>query len=164
MLLSSLQGLTERLETFCVSRRTILAETPPRLDLRRTDRADAKRAENALIVIVDDDPWAREGMSSFVGSLGYLGATFMSAEEYLDSDLKRRAGCLIVDVHLCGMSGPDLQSCLLADGYCTPIVFVTAQFEEHVRDRVMQAGALGYLTKPWDEFALIAFLEHAVPR
>jgi CheY-like chemotaxis protein len=162
-LLSASQGFTERRESACVSRRTLLAEaaraSAPRLD---GERADAQRARKALIAIVDDDPWALEGMSSFVGSLGYLGATFMSAEEYLDSDLKRRAGCLIVDVHLCGMSGPDLQARLLADGYYTPVIFVTAHFEEHVRNRVMQAGALGYLTKPWDERALITCLEDAV--
>lgn len=160
---SASQGVTGRPESSCVSRRTLLAETAraraPRLN---GEHADAKRARKALIAIVDDDPWVREGMNSFVGSLGYLGATFMSAEEYLDSDLKRRTGCLILDVHLCGMSGPDLQTRLLADGYCTPVIFVTAQFEEHVRDRVMRAGALGYLTKPWDERALITFLEDAV--
>lgn len=162
-LLSTPQRFPERLEKFCVSRRTLLAETArARAPLLNGARADARHAGNAVIAIVDDDPWAREGMSSFVGSLGYLGATFMSAEEYLDSDLKRRAGCLILDVHLCGMSGPDLQARLLADGYCTPVIFVTAQFEEHVRDRVMRAGALGYLTKPWDERALITFLEDAV--
>lgn len=164
-LLSNSQVLTERLKRSSMSRRAMLAETAgtgtPRLNRERTA---AKRAHNTLIAIVDDDPWAREGMSSFVGSLGYLGATFGSAEDYLASEQKRRAGCLIVDVHLCGMSGPDLQARLLADGYCTPVIFVTAQFEEHVRDRVMQAGALGYLTKPWDERALITCLEDAVRR
>jgi FixJ family two-component response regulator len=121
-------------------------------------------SRNELIAIVDDDPWACEGMNSFVASLGFLGATFMSAEDYLSSELKQRTGCLILDVHLCGMSGPDLQACLLTDGYCTPVIFVTALFEEHVRDRVMKAGAVGYLTKPCDERALVRCLERAVGR
>jgi len=103
-------------------------------------------------------------MNSFVASLGYLGATFMSAEDYLGSDLKQRTRCLILDVHLCGMSGPELQARLLTDGYCIPVIFVTARFEERVRDRVMGAGAFGYLSKPCDEDALIDCLERAVGR
>ena len=94
-----------------------------------------------------------------IASLGYSGAMFASAEDYLVSDVKQRARCLILDVHLGGMSGPDLQSRLLADGYCTPVIFLTARFEEHVRDRVMEAGAFGYLTKPCDETILSNFLE-----
>jgi len=121
-------------------------------------------SRNELIAIVDDDPWACEGMNSFVASLGYLGATFMSAEDYLGSDLKQRTRCLILDVHLCGMSGPELQARLLTDGYCIPVIFVTARFEERVRDRVMGAGAFGYLSKPCDEDALIDCLERAVGR
>lgn len=130
---------------------------------KRTDR-DSDRFRNGLIAIVDDDPWASEGLNSFIASLGYLGATFISAEEYLASELKDRTRCLILDVHLCGMSGPDLQARLLADGLCTPVIFVTAQFQEHVRDLVMGAGAVGYLTKPCDEGALIDSLERAVGR
>lgn len=119
---------------------------------------------NELIAVVDDDRWAREGMNSFVLSLGYLGAMFMSAEEYLGSELKRHTRCLILDVHLCGMSGPDLQARLLADGYCTPVIFVSALFEERVREQVMNAGAFGYLTKPCDEITLMNCLERAVGR
>lgn len=163
-LLSGSEEFTNRLERFCVGRGALLARTarvdPPRFAAE--GRVDAKRARNALIAIVDDDPWAGEGMNSFVVSLGYLGVTFVSAEAYLKSKLKERIQCLILDVHLGGMSGPELQARLLADGYCTPIIFVTAKFEEHVRDRVMEAGALGYLTKPCDETTLLNCLEQAV--
>lgn len=161
--LNASRELTARLGCFCVSRRTSLAEVVP-VHTPRFDRehVNAGQARNALIAIVDDDQWAREGMNSFVGSLGYLGATFTSAEDYLGSHLKQRAGCLILDVHLCGMSGPDLQARLLAEGYCTPIIFVSAHFEDHVRARVMAAGAFGYFAKPCDERALIKCLERAV--
>jgi FixJ family two-component response regulator len=125
-------------------------------------RASAKRARNALIAIVDDDPWACDGMNSFVLSLGYSGVSFRSAEEYLRSELKQRTRCLILDVHLKGMSGPELQVRLLADGDRTPIIFVTARVEKHVRDRVMGAGALGYLSKPCDENILLKCLEFAI--
>jgi FixJ family two-component response regulator len=118
--------------------------------------------QSTLIAIVDDDRWAREGMHSFVVSLGYRGAMFASAEEYLQSELKRFTKCLILDVHLPAMSGPDLQARLINDEYRTPVIFVTAQFEQHVRDRVIAAGAFAYLTKPCDESILIDCLANAV--
>lgn len=162
MMLSQWEEFAKRLPRVCGSR-SILSK-PPRVEAPPLGpvHADAKHARNALVAIVDDDQWAREGMNSFVASLGYFGATFMSAEDYLGSNLRQRTGCLILDVHLCGMSGPDLQVRLLADGDCTPIIFVSAHFEGHVCDRVMQAGAFGYLTKPCDERALINCLERAV--
>jgi FixJ family two-component response regulator len=128
-----------------------------------TDAGEALHyPQSALIAIVDDDRWAREGMHGFVESLGYRGAMFASAEEYLESESKRCAACLILDVHLTGMSGPDLQERLINDGYHTPVIFVTAQFEQHARNRVVAAGALAYLTKPWDESILIDCLANAV--
>ena len=161
-MLSQSEGFAKRLPRVC-ARRSILSK-PARVEAPPLSpaHADARHAQNPLIAIVDDDQWACEGMNSFVASLGYFGATFMSAEDYLGSSLKQRTGCLILDVHLCGMSGPDLQARLLADGDCTPIIFVSAHFEGHVRDRVMQAGAFGYLTKPCDERTLINCLERAV--
>lgn len=119
-------------------------------------------ARNGLIAIIDDDRCAREGINALIASLGYSSATFMSAEEYLGSESKLHTACLILDVHLPGMSGPDLQAHLMADGGKTPIVFVTALFDERVRNRVIGAGALAYLTKPCDESALISCLVKAV--
>jgi CheY-like chemotaxis protein len=117
---------------------------------------------NGLIAIIDDDQSAREGINALIASLGYSSATFTSAEEYLGSESKLHTACLILDVHLPGMSGPDLQAHLMAGGGGTPIVFVTALFDERVRNRVIDAGALGYLTKPCDESALINCLVKAV--
>jgi FixJ family two-component response regulator len=164
-MLSRSEEFTERLGLFCASR-PALRSAPVRANALPINvrHVDAAHARNSLIAIVDDDQWAREGMNSFVASLGYFGAMFMSAEEYLGSNLKQRAECLILDVHLCGMSGPDLQARLRAEGYRTPIIFMTAKFEARVRDRVMGAGALGYLTKPCDENILINCLERAVGR
>ena len=142
----------------------IVSHLPARERPPASSKSDLASHEgrDQLIAIVDDDPWACEGMNSFVASLGYLGAVFISAEDYLGSELRQRTRCLILDVHLCGMSGPELHAHLLADGYCVPVIFVTARFEEHVRDRVMKAGAIGYLIKPCDERALINCLERAV--
>jgi CheY-like chemotaxis protein len=116
---------------------------------------DPKRLYDKMIAIVDDDEYARLGLAAFIESLGYNAATFASAEEYLASDLSiDNTVCLILDVHLPGMSGPCLQAQLIADARCPPTVFVTGRFEEHVQKQVIAAGALGYLTKPCNEKTL----------
>jgi CheY-like chemotaxis protein len=116
---------------------------------------DTQRHENELIAIVDDDECARSGLSTLLESLGYRTATFASAEEFLASDMRADTVGLILDVHLPGMSGPDLQAALIAETRCPPTVFVTGRFEEQVRQRVTEAGALDYLMKPCSEKALL---------
>lgn len=115
----------------------------------------AKCLRNQLVGIVDDDECARSGLRALIESLGYSAAEFASAKEYLASDMCEKAACLILDVYMPGMTGPDLQAHLIAGGSCPPIVFATGRFEEHVRKRVIEAGALGYLRKPCDEDALL---------
>lgn len=117
--------------------------------------AGAAFFQNELIAIVDDDEYAREGLRTLIESLRHRAATFASAEEYLASDVKESPSCLILDVHLPGMSGPDLQAHLITEGRCPPTIFVTGRFEEPVRTRVMQARALGYFIKLCDEHALL---------
>lgn len=117
--------------------------------------ADSKRLQDALIAIVDDDECVRWGLGAMVESLGHRIATFASAEDYLASDISERTSCLILDVHLPGMSGPGLQAHLIADARCPPTIFVTGRFDETVRKQVTHAGALGYLTKPCSERALL---------
>lgn len=116
---------------------------------------DTKRLENNLVAIVDDDECTRSGLSALLESLGYRTATFASAEKYLASDMSEDTVGLILDVHLPGLSGPDLQAALIAETRCPPIVFVTGRFEEQVRKRVTEAGAVGYLIKPCSEKALL---------
>jgi FixJ family two-component response regulator len=115
-----------------------------------------------VISIIDDDPSVREATKCLVRSLGYNVQTFSSAEEYLESDRGRDSSCLITDLHMPGMSGTDLQDRLIEDGYRIPIIFITAYFEEQVRDRVMDAGAFGFLRKPFDDESLIACLDRAL--
>ena len=107
----------------------------------------AERLENKLIAIVDDDKYARSGLSVLIESLGYRPATFASAEDFLAASMREDTACLILDVHMPGMSGPDLQAHLIAEGRCPPTVFITGHFDEHVRRRVIKAGAISYLTK-----------------
>jgi len=121
-----------------------------------------KSVRNKQIAIVDDAQDCRQGLHHLVESLGYKCQTFETAENYLRSELNGNTACLILDVNLPGMSGPDLQAHLIADGYRIPIVFVTGRFEERVRSRVLTAGAFGYLTKPLDENALLNCIDAAL--
>ena len=122
----------------------------------------ARHVGNAQMAVIDDSPDAREGLHALILSMGYKCQAFGSAEDFLGSESKADTACLILDVHLPGMSGPDLQARLIADGHCIPIVFVSGRFEECVHRRVIAAGALGYLTKPYDESALLDCLERAL--
>lgn len=128
---------------------TAWAELP---GLQTDDAPESLR--NELISIVDDDEYARAGLRTLVESLGHRTAAFASAEEYLASDIRENTSYLILDVHLPGMSGPDLQAHLITEGRCPPTIFVTGHFEEQVRKRAIEAGALGYFIKPCSEHAL----------
>jgi FixJ family two-component response regulator len=115
-----------------------------------------------VISIIDDDKSVRDAMESLVRSLGYSVVTFSSAEEYLQSGRLDDSSCLITDLRMPGMSGADLQDVLIADGYKTPMIFMTASRDEGVRKRVLSAGARGFLRKPFDEQRLIDCLESAL--
>lgn len=116
-----------------------------------------------LISIVDDDEPNREAIEALIRSLGYAVATFASAEEYLQSDCLENSSCVITDLQMPGgMSGADLQDRLIADGCHTPIIFMTAFSEEKIRARVLEAGASGFLCKPFSEECLIRHLDKAL--
>jgi len=115
-----------------------------------------------MISIVDDDKSVREAAKTLVRSLGYSAATFASAEEFLNSGRLDETACLIVDVQMPGMSGADLQNHLTAKGDCTPVIFVTAFSERGLREHVLRAGAVGFLSKPFREDNLIACLDKAL--
>jgi FixJ family two-component response regulator len=115
-----------------------------------------------MISIVDDDMSVRETTSSLVRSLGLNARAFASAEEFLLSDQLGDTACLITDVQMQGMSGMELQSQLLAQGCSMPIIFMTAFPEERIRKSVLNAGAIGFLSKPFDEECLIDCLDKAL--
>jgi FixJ family two-component response regulator len=115
-----------------------------------------------VISIVDDDESVREATKGLIRSLGYATATFASAEEYLRSDRMRDTSCLITDVQMPGMSGVELQDRLIAGGQRTPVIFMTAFPEENIRTRVLEAGAFGYLSKPFNDECLIECLDEAL--
>jgi FixJ family two-component response regulator len=115
-----------------------------------------------VISIVDDDASLREAMSGLVRSLGFDAATFSSAEDFLQSDRVEATSCLITDVQMPGLSGVELQSQLISSGSLIPIIFVTASPERRIEARVREAGAIGFLIKPFDDESLVECLDQAL--
>lgn len=111
-----------------------------------------------VIAIVEDDDSLRAATRRLVRSLGYIAIGFASAEDYLQSDHVRDTSCLITDVQMPGMNGVDLQDRLIADGYRTPIIFITAFPTEDLRARALTGGAIGFLSKPFTEERLVSCL------
>jgi FixJ family two-component response regulator len=115
-----------------------------------------------VVSIVDDDASVRVATHRLVRSLGYIAHTFSSADEFLRSPHVNDTSCLIADVQMPGMSGVELQSVLLAQGRRMPIIFITAFPEESARTRALDAGAMCFLTKPFDGPTLVKYLAAAV--
>ena len=119
--------------------------------------------ESPVISIIDDDPSVRQATDGLVRSLGYRSATFASAEDFLQSDRIDDTSCLITDVQMPGgLSGVELQSVLIARGSRVPIIFITAFPEDRIRRSVLEAGAIGFLSKPFPEAMLIERLHAAL--
>jgi len=115
-----------------------------------------------MIAIVDDDASVREATKGLVRSLGYKVTTYGSADEFLSSMRLDETSCLITDVQMPGFDGLQLQSLLIARGNPMPVIFITGFPEAHIRARAMEAGALGFLGKPFDDESLIECLDKAL--
>ena len=115
-----------------------------------------------IILIIDDDESMRCAIKSLVTSLGLDAYTFASAEAFLQSPHLDDTSCLITDLQMPGLSGVELQKSLLAQGRRIPIIFMTAFPEERMRARAIEAGALGFLSKPFDSQTLINLIDKAV--
>ena len=117
-----------------------------------------------MISIIDDDLLVRESIGDLISSLGHEALIFGSAEQFLASGRLADTACIITDLQMPGVSGLDLQARLRADGHLMPIIFMTAYPNEAARARALDAGAVAFLTKPYDESALIGSLEIALRR
>jgi FixJ family two-component response regulator len=115
-----------------------------------------------VVSIIDDDASVRVATNRLVRSLGYIAHTFSSADEFLQSSLVNDTWCVIADVQMPGTSGVELQSILLAQGRRQPIIFITAFPEESTRARALKAGAICFLSKPFDGPTLIKYLAAAI--
>jgi FixJ family two-component response regulator len=116
----------------------------------------------SLVSIVDDDESVRESLPDMLRQFGFAAAVFSSAEEFLASDVIGRTNCLILDVRMPGMSGPDLRHELRALGQEVPIVFITASGDKAIRARLLSDGAVECLFKPFSEAALLDALHAAL--
>src|SRR5262249_2241505 len=108
-----------------------------------------------LISIVDDDQSVVEAIVSLLESVGYAAAGFISAQDFLDSPQLRGTACLIVDVHMPGMGGLELQRRLAAEKINTPIIFITAHGEQEISAKVLATGATALLRKPFSQESLL---------
>ena len=115
-----------------------------------------------MISIVDDDPWARQGINDLVMSMGYRTTTFTSAEEFIESGCVDTTACVIADLQMSGLSGLDLQGWLMKRGHRISFILVTGYPDEVCRTRALSAGAVGFLTKPVDDESLMRCLIAAV--
>ena len=115
-----------------------------------------------LVSLVDDDESVRESLPDLLRELGFTAQAFSSAEEFLASDYIGQTQCLILDIAMPGMSGPDLQRELRLRGQHIPIVFITAQRDESMRPRLLAEGAVELLFKPFSETALLDALNAAL--
>ena len=120
--------------------------------------------EVPIISVIDDDASVRTATARLLGSLGFSAQAFASAQEFLLSPRLRETSCLIADVEMPGMSGVELQEYLIAHGHKTPMIFITAFPEDRIRERVMRAGAIDFLSKPFDEPRLLECVKRALTR
>jgi FixJ family two-component response regulator len=119
-------------------------------------------AMRSLVSIVDDDESVRESLPDLLRELGFAAQTFGSAEEFLASDAVAETRCLILDIVMPGMSGPDLQQELTLRRQHIPIVFISAHADEAVRSRLLARGAVACLFKPFSETALLEAIHAAL--
>ena len=117
-----------------------------------------------VISIIDDDASVREATQRFLRALGYVAHAFASADEFLRSPQVADNSCLILDVRMPEMSGLELQKQLQIQGTQVPIIFITSVEDESIRTRVLNAGAVCFLTKPFEIRTLIKHLEEALKR
>ena len=116
-------------------------------------------SEGPLVSVVDDSESVRESLPDLLRQFGFAVQVFASAEEFLASDALTDTRCLILDVGLPGMSGPELQRELARRAQTIPIVFITAQGDKSLRPRLLAAGAVACLFKPFSDTALIEAIE-----
>jgi FixJ family two-component response regulator len=116
----------------------------------------------SLVSVVDDDESVRESLPDLLREFGFAARAFASADEFLASDCIGGTRCLILDIAMPGMSGPALKVELARRQWTIPVIFITAQRDESVRPRLLEAGAVDCLFKPFSETALLEALDVAL--
>jgi FixJ family two-component response regulator len=124
------------------------------------DRSQDK--QRLVCAVVDDDESVRESLPDLLEEFGFAARAFSSAREFLSSDCVDEASCLILDVAMPGMTGPELQQELKRVGRKIPIIFITGRKDEAIRTQVLKQGAAGFLLKPFGDAALLAAIKTAL--
>ena len=120
------------------------------------------RVNTGWVAIVDDDESMRAAVEDLLSSSGIQARSFASAEEFLLSGVKNETACLISDIRMPGMTGLELQAKLVAEGSQIPIIFVTAYGNTRMREQALQAGAIEFLGKPFDDEKLLGSVRAAL--
>ncbi|HYO83091.1 MAG TPA: response regulator [Bryobacteraceae bacterium] len=120
--------------------------------------------ESPLVVIVDDDESVRSALQGLMKSLDLPVKAFASAEEFLASGQQSGTRCLITDLRMPGMSGLELQSVLNAARCSVPTIFITAHGDEQAKAQALRAGAVAFVTKPFDDTTLITTIREVLER
>jgi FixJ family two-component response regulator len=122
------------------------------------------RQNSRLVAIVEDDESVQLALRDLIESDGLPAICFGSAEQFLDSEARNKAACMITDIRMPGMSGLELQAKLKAERCRIPIIFITAHGDAETRIHAMREGAVEFLSKPFDDAVLLeivhAALEH----
>jgi FixJ family two-component response regulator len=115
-----------------------------------------------LVAVVDDDESMRESLPDLIVQLGFSARAFAAAHEFLSSDCLDRADCLVLDIAMPGMTGPELQRRLQSEDRNIPIVFITAHRDEDIRATLLEDGAVDCLFKPFSDYSLHDALNRAL--
>jgi FixJ family two-component response regulator len=120
--------------------------------------------QSKFIAVVDDDDSVRTAIQGLLKSVGLSARAYASGEEFLDSGLQHQSACLIADIRMPGMSGLELQARLNAERCLIPTIFITAHGDQEMRLQAMRAGAVEFLSKPFDDELLIDSVRAALER
>ncbi len=122
------------------------------------------RHNSRLVAIVDDDESVQSALQDLIESDGLSTLCFGSAEQFLDSEARHKAVCLIADIRMPGMSGLELQAKLKAERCRIPIIFITAHGDAETRILAMRDGAVEFLTKPFNDAVLLEIVHASLRR
>ena len=120
------------------------------------------RQNSRLVAIVDDDESVQLALRDLIESDGLPAICFGSAEQFLDSEARSKAACLIADIRMPGMSGLELQAKLKAERCRIPVIFITAHGDAEMRIHAMRQGAVEFLSKPFDDAVLLEIVHTAL--
>jgi len=120
------------------------------------------QAQRPVIGVIDDDASVLRALKRLLSASGFAVQTYVSAEDYLTHEHPERIDCLLLDIHLGGLSGFELQERLVLSRVRTPVIFITALDDSPTRERARRAGAIEYLLKPLDELMLLGAIREAL--